>query len=76
MAANHGVSIVDANYCGEEGDLRYTGGSVIAGPHGGVLAQAGEGPAFLVAEMPMRDPSRLSTQARDLRATALQDSTG
>ncbi|QYK43463.1 MAG: nitrilase [Paracoccaceae bacterium] len=67
MAANHGVSIVYANYCGIEGDLTYVGGSLIAGPHGEVLAQAGDTPALLVAELPARDPARLSTQAIDLR---------
>ncbi|EKD61747.1 MAG: Nitrilase/cyanide hydratase and apolipoprotein N-acyltransferase, partial [uncultured bacterium] len=37
MAANHGVAIVYANYCGVEGDLTYAGGSLIAGPHGEVV---------------------------------------
>jgi predicted amidohydrolase len=68
MAANHGVTIVYANFCGAEGDLSYVGGSLIAGPHGEVLAQAGETPALLVADIPPRDPARLSTQSADLRA--------
>lgn len=68
MAANHGVSIAYANYCGSEGDLTYAGGSVITGPHGEVLAEAGATPALLVADLPPRDPGRLSTQARDLRS--------
>lgn len=68
MAANHGVTIVYANYCGAEGDLTYVGGSLIAGPHGEVLAQAGEaGPSLLVVDVPARDGFRLSTQAQDLR---------
>jgi nitrilase len=67
MAANHGLSIAYANYCGAEGDLDYVGLSLIAGPHGEILAQAGDGPALLVAEIPARDPARLSTQAADLR---------
>lgn len=67
MAAGHGVAIAYANWCGVEGDLTYTGGSVIAGPHGEVLAQAGQGPALLIADLPERDPARLSTQAADLR---------
>lgn len=70
MAANHGVTIVYANYCGTEGDLTYVGGSLIAGPHGEVLAQAGEGPALLIAEVPARDAARLSTQSADLRFPA------
>ncbi|NHB75632.1 nitrilase-related carbon-nitrogen hydrolase [Rhodobacter calidifons] len=68
MAANHGVSIAYANYCGSEDDLTYVGGSLIAGPHGEVLAQAGDHPALLIAEIPPRDPARLSTQSADLRA--------
>jgi 5-aminopentanamidase len=67
MAANHAVSIVYANFCGVEGDLTYVGGSLIAGPHGEVLAQAGEHPALLIAELPPVDPARASTQALDLR---------
>jgi 5-aminopentanamidase len=67
MAANHGVTIVYANYCGVEGDLTYVGGSLIAGPHGEVLAQAGQGPALLIANIPPRDGARLSTQRDDLR---------
>lgn len=67
MAANHGVSIVYANYCGQEGDLDYVGGSLIAGPHGEVLAQAGDTPALLIADIPHRNPALLSTQSIDLR---------
>lgn len=67
MASNHGVTIAYANYCGAEGDLTYVGLSVIAGPHGEVLARAGDTPALLVAEIPGRDPARLSPQAADLR---------
>jgi predicted amidohydrolase len=68
MAANHGVSIAYANYCGSEGDLTYTGGSQITGPHGEVLALAGEGPALLIADLPPRNPARLSTQSADFRS--------
>jgi predicted amidohydrolase len=68
MAAAHGVTIVYANYCGQEGDLAYVGGSVIAGPHGEVLAMAGETASFLIVEIPERDPARLSTQSADFRA--------
>jgi len=66
-AANHGVSIAYANYCGTEGDLTYVGHSLIAGPHGEILAQAGDTPALLVAEVMPRDPERLATQSADLR---------
>ena len=67
MSANHGVAIAYANYCGTEGDLTYTGGSVIVGPHGEILAQAGEGPALLIVDLPTRDPARLTRQSVDLR---------
>ncbi|MDZ4311294.1 MAG: nitrilase-related carbon-nitrogen hydrolase [Cypionkella sp.] len=70
MAANHGISIVYANYCGVEGDLSYAGGSLIVGADGEVLAQAGMGPALLIADVPRVDPARLSSQARDYRAIA------
>lgn len=68
MAANHGLTIVYANYCGQEGDLNYAGGSLIAGPHGEIIAQAGETPALLIADLPPRDPARLSSQSQDFRA--------
>jgi 5-aminopentanamidase len=68
MAANHALTIVYANYCGQEGDLTYVGNSLIAGPHGEILAQAGETPTLLVADIPPRDPARLSTQSADYRA--------
>lgn len=68
MAANHGLSIAYANYCGTEGNLTYAGGSVIAGPHGEVLAQAGPTPTLLIADLPEPDPARLCTQAKDYRA--------
>jgi 5-aminopentanamidase len=67
MAANHGVTIAYANYCGQEGDLTYVGSSLIAGPHGEILAQAGETATLLIAEIPPRDPARLSTQSADQR---------
>lgn len=68
MAANHGVAIVYANYCGVEGDLTYAGRSLITGPHGEVVAQAGETPALLIADLPTADMRYLSTQAQDFRA--------
>lgn len=68
QAANSAVGIVYANYCGAEGNLTYAGGSVIAGPHGEVLAKAGPGPALLVADLPPRDPARTYDMAGDFRA--------
>ena len=67
MAACHGLTIAYANYCGTEGDLAYVGLSTIAGPHGEILAQAGDTPTLLVTDIPERDPARLSTQSADLR---------
>jgi predicted amidohydrolase len=67
MASSHGVTIAYANYCATEGDLTYVGLSVIAGPHGEILAQAGETPTLLVADVPARDPALLSNQTADLR---------
>ena len=67
MAANHGVAIAYANYCGVEGNLTYVGGSQIVGPHGEVLAFAGDGTALLIADIPGPDPARISTQSLDLK---------
>ena len=67
MAAHHAVSIVYANYCGSEGDLTYSGASLIAGPDGEVLALAGTSPALLIADLASPDRHLLSTQAQDLR---------
>lgn len=67
MAANHGMTIVYANYCGSEGDLDYVGGSLIAAPDGSVMAQAGRVAALIIAEVPTIDPLYLSTQAQDYR---------
>ena len=72
MAANHGMTIVYANYCGVEGDLHYAGGSLIVGADGDVLAQAGMGPAVLIADVPKVDVARLSSQAQDYRAAILR----
>ncbi len=67
-AANHGLTIAYANYCGVEGDCDYFGLSVIANPYGEVVAQAGSGPTLLVADVPFDfDATRLSTQAHDFR---------
>ncbi len=67
MSAHHAVSIVYANYCGVEGDLTYSGGSIIVGPDGETLALAGRTPALLVADLPTPDPKLLSMQAQDYR---------
>lgn len=68
QAVNHAVAIVYANYCGQEGDLTYCGGSLVVVADGAVLAQAGRDAAMLVADLGrFPDPVKLSTQARDWR---------
>jgi Predicted amidohydrolase len=68
MAANHGLSIVYANLCGQEAHLSYFGGSVIAGANGRIFARAGRTPAMLLATLPAcYDPATLSTQETDFR---------
>jgi 5-aminopentanamidase len=68
MAANHAMRIVYANYCGVEGDLTYIGGSLIAAEDGTVVAQAGRGPALIIADLPTNlNRNLLYTQAADYR---------
>jgi len=67
QAVIHGVAIAYANHCGTEGDLTYTGGSCLVAADATVLAQAGPGPALLIADLLPADPARLSTQGRDFR---------
>ncbi len=72
MAANHGMTIVYANYCGTEGDLHYVGGSLIAAADGSIVAQAGRSATLIIAEVPQAVPEHLSTQAQDFRAVTPQ----
>lgn len=69
-AAENGVSIVYANYCGPEGDLTYTGLSVICGPDGYPMARKEIGTGLCVAELfdTHRQPDiPVSTQLADLK---------
>ncbi len=66
MAANHALSIVYANFCGSEGDLTYVGGSQITAADGEILAQAGTGPALLIADLAI-SPDLSFQQAEDYR---------
>lgn len=68
MAAGHGVSIVYANYCGQDGDLTYVGGTLIAARGGAILAQAGTGTALIIADLPDLGAQTLSSQALDFKA--------
>lgn len=68
-ALENGIFVVYANFCGIEGELRYTGLSGVTGPDGIDLARAGpHGEALLLVELPTAYPSNLlSTQVDDLR---------
>lgn len=70
-ALESGLTVVYANYCGVEGDLTYTGRSLIVGPDGRTLATMGEGSGLIVADLPAADGSGLetpvSTQFEDYR---------
>jgi predicted amidohydrolase len=68
QAVNHAVAIAYANQCGSEANLTYTGGSCLVGADGTVLAQAGPGPALLVADFLPTNTARLSTQVADFRS--------
>lgn len=45
------LNVAYANHCGAEDAYIFGGGSVVAGPDGGLLAEAGETPALLYAEV-------------------------
>ncbi len=52
-ACENGCGLVYANYCGADGLFEYNGLSVICGPDGEVLAQAGpKGEELIVADLP------------------------
>lgn len=69
MAVNHSICIAYANFSGHEGNLTYTGGSMILAADGAILAQAGAGPALIVADLPTAyDRTALSRQLKDYRA--------
>lgn len=68
MAAGHGVAIVYANYCGQDGDLTYVGGTLIAARDGAILAQAGRGSALIIADLPDLGAEALCSQALDFKA--------
>lgn len=69
-AAETGMTIAYANYCGAENNLSFAGKSVIAGPDAQALAAAGLGETLLVADLALADaiaPDILSTQRNDFR---------
>lgn len=61
------LTIAYANHSGEEDGCRFLGGSVVAGPDGGLLAEAGGEPQLLYAEV---DPG---AAARERRAVPYMD---
>ena len=71
-ALESGLTIVYANYTGTEGDLTYTGRSLIAGPDGRALAAMGEETGLIHADLPALDDPGLeapaSSQFADYRA--------
>ena len=69
-ALESGVVIAYANYCGSEGDLSYSGLSLIAGPDGEVLASSGSQESLVITDIPferLRQCKSLSTQRNDKR---------
>ncbi|MQQ08035.1 nitrilase [Epibacterium sp. SM1979] len=67
-AAEMGISIAYANYCGSEGDLSFCGQSLLVGPDGRYRAKAGASPALLIADLSAEiAPALRSTQLTDLR---------
>jgi len=69
-AAESGMIIAYANFCGSDGDLTFCGQSLIAGPDAQVLASAGRGETLLVADLtPISDIASdlLSNQREDYR---------
>jgi 5-aminopentanamidase len=51
-ALENQVTVAYANHSGAEAGCNFLGGSVIAGPDGSLLAEAGAGPELLFAEVP------------------------
>lgn len=51
-AMENGITIVYANFCGDEAALTYTGLSAIYGPDGYILGSKGQGAGLCVAELP------------------------
>lgn len=69
-ANENALTVVYANYSGSDCGLSFGGRSIIAGPDGQALAQAGSEPAILVAHIPHRAdyPSEvISAQLNDFR---------
>ncbi|WP_435234306.1 carbon-nitrogen hydrolase family protein [Psychromonas sp. PT13] len=74
-ALENGVTVIYANLCGQEGNLRYTGLSAIISPEGEDLARAGDQPAILISDISSSiKESASSTQLADLKSASFIDS--
>jgi len=72
-ASENGLSVVYANYVGTDKGLVFGGRSIIVGPDGQVLAQAGPRETMLIVDLPPRaayNPEAISAQLADLRQPA------
>lgn len=71
-AAENGITVVYANYCGEGRGLTYSGLSVIAGPDGSTLAAMDQDSGLCIAPLPTSEASAQdiphSTQIADYKA--------
>ena len=68
-AAENGISVIYANYCGSENDLDYVGRSMICGPDGYSIASMGDETGLIIADIPIHQedsPIPWSTQLDDL----------
>lgn len=61
-ACENMVSVVYANFCGSENGLTYGGRSVVVGPDGKTLAQAGQSPTLIYATLPVPNCNGLAPQ--------------
>jgi 5-aminopentanamidase len=64
-ACENGCCVVYANYCGADEEFAYNGLSVICGPRGEVLAQAGaQGEQLVIADLPCESAATYLTDRR------------
>ena len=67
-ACENGCGVVYANYCGADDVFEYNGLSVICGPDGEVLGQAGaEGEELVIADLPSEPGESAATYLADRR---------
>lgn len=64
LAMQNSVYSILANRCGVEGDTGYGGHSVIAGPDGALLAEAGEAETVLIADYDLAERAKIAEQRR------------